>query len=143
MNWKLLAPLAVIGPIMGALIVGGAFPPGVDRLAWSIIVLASAFIVARREPAQAIKYGFVIGFWNGAVSTLIQAFWVKQLVANNPWIAAKFAHAPRGFDMEFFVFMLVPFIGVAGGGVTAFVVMLFRRALASRRSGLQGGQTHS
>jgi hypothetical protein len=142
MNWKLIAPLAIVGPIMGGLVVMGAFPPGTDRFAWAAIVLASAFFVARREPAHALKHGFVIGLWNGAVATLVQAFFLKPMLANNPWMAAKFANAPKGFDMEFFVFMLVPFIGVAGGGLTAFVAVLFRRALASKRGGLQGGQTH-
>jgi len=131
MNWKLLAPLAILGPLMGTLTVMGAFPPGVDRFAWCTVVLASAFVVARRDPAGAVKHGAVIGFWNGATSTLIQALFVKQLVANNPWIAARFEHAPHGFDMQFFTYMLVPFIGVTGGGLTALVAMLLRRALAS------------
>ena len=130
MNWKLLAPLAILGPLMGVLVVMGAFPPGTDRFAWGAIVLASAFIVARREPDRVVKHGFVIGMWNGATATLLQAFWVKQMLANNPWMAAKFTQAPTGFDMEFFVFMLVPFIGVTGGGLTAFVGLLFRRALS-------------
>lgn len=130
MNWKLVASLAWIGPLMGALIVMGALPQGADRYVWSLIVLASAFIIARREPAHPVKYGFLIGLWNGATSTLVQAFLVKQLVANNPWITARFANAPKGFDMEFFVFMLVPFIGVTGGGITALVSLLFRRALS-------------
>lgn len=143
MNWKLIAPLAILGPLMGALIVMGAFPPGTDRFAWGAIVLASAFIVARREPAHVVKNGFAIGFWNGATATLVQAFFVHQLIANNPWMEAKFAHAPTGFDMEFFVFMLVPFIGVAGGGMTALVGLLFRRALAPARPGSTGKETSS
>ena len=130
MSWKLIASLAWIGPFLGTLTVMGALPQGVDRFVWSIIVLASAFIIARREPAHPVKYGFLIGLWNGATSTLVQALFVKQLIANNPWIGARFADAPKGFDMEFFVFMLVPFIGVTGGGVTALVSMLFRRALS-------------
>jgi hypothetical protein len=142
MNWKLLLPLTILGPLMGVLIVMGQFPPGVDRFAWGGVVLTSAFFVARREPATAVKHGFAIGFWNGATSTLIQAFFVKQMLANNPWMTTRFANAPRGFDMEYFVFMLVPFIGVTGGGLTAFVAMLFRRALRFGQPATKGGQTH-
>ena len=94
MNWKLLAPLAILGPLMGVLVVMGAFPPGTDRFAWGAIVLSSAFIVARREPDRVVKHGFVIGMWNGSTATLLQAFWVKQMLANNPWMAAKFTQAP-------------------------------------------------
>jgi hypothetical protein len=141
MNWKLLLPLVILGPLMGALIVLGQFPEGIDRFAWVGIVLTSAFYVARREPATAVKHGFAIGFWNGASSTLVQALFVKQLLANNPWMVTRFARAPHGFDIQFFVYMLVPFIGVAGGGMTAFVAMLFRRALAFARPRTGGGQT--
>jgi hypothetical protein len=141
MNWKALVPLAILGPLMGVLTVMGQFPEGVDRFAWAGVVLTSAFFIARREPAGVTRHGFVIGFWNGASSTLIQAFFVKQMLANNPWMAARFAHAPGGFDMEYFVFMLVPFIGVAGGGLTALVAMLFRRALRNAQTGTRGGQT--
>lgn len=141
MNWKILAPLAILGPLMGMLVVMGQFPQGVDRFAWAGIVLTSAFFVTKRDPVAAVKHGFAIGFWNGATSTLIQAFFVKLMLANNPWMVARFANAPRGFDMEYFVFMLVPFIGVAGGGLTALVAMFFRRALRHSDSGTKGGQT--
>jgi len=43
------------------------------------------------------------------------------------------ADQPAGFDFEFFVFMLVPFIGVAGGAMTGLLAMLIARALAGRR----------
>jgi hypothetical protein len=42
------------------------------------------------------------------------------------------ANQPPGFDFEFFVFMLVPFIGVTGGAMTGFLAMLAARAFASR-----------
>jgi hypothetical protein len=142
MNWRILAPLAILGPIMGALIVMGSFPKGVDRFAWFTVVLTCAFVIARLEPARALKHGALIGFWNGASSTLVQAFFVRTLVANNPWIADAFARQPHGFDMQFFVFMLVPFIGVAGGGLTGLVAMLFRRALSSTRGRGPRGETH-
>jgi hypothetical protein len=142
MNWKMLLPLTILGPLMGVLVVMGQFPPGVDRLAWAGIVLTSAFYVAKRAPEAPVKHGFAIGFWNGAVSTLIQAFFVKTMLANNPWMVARFANAPRGFDMQFFVFMLVPFIGVAGGGITALVAMFLRRAMRQPQSGPGGRQTH-
>lgn len=127
MNWRLLAPLALPGPVMGGLTVAGVFPPGADRWVWLAIVGVSAVLVAKREPRRAFKHGALIGFWNGASSTLVQALLVDRLLTNNPWMAEKFASQPGGFDMEFFVFMLVPFIGVAAGALTALLSILFVR----------------
>ena len=131
MNWRVLAPVAVLGPIMGTLTVAGAFPRGVDRFAWLMVVAVCAFVVARREPRRALKHAALVGFWNGAISTLIQALFVERLIANNPWMVDTFADQPHGFDMEFFVFMLVPFIGVAGGALTGLLAILFVRLLDS------------
>jgi hypothetical protein len=140
-NWRVLAPLAILGPLMGALTVMGEFPKGVDRFAWLAVVVTCAFVVARREPGRALKHGALIGLWNGVTSTLIQALLVERLVANNPWIAEEFANQPHGFDMEFFVFMLVPFIGVAGAGMTGLVAMLLARVLTARRTRDKRGET--
>jgi hypothetical protein len=131
-NWRLLAPLAAIGPIMGTLMVMGAFPKGVDRFAWLMVMLACAFVVARREGPRALPHAALVGFWNGASSTLIQALFVGRLLANNPWIAESLADQPKGFDVDYFVFMLVPFIGVAGGALTGLLAILFVRLLDSR-----------
>ena len=132
MNWRLLLSLSIFGPVIGALTVLGVFPRGVDRIVWFVVVAACAFMVAKKEPQRALKHGAVIGFINGAVSTLIQALWVESLAANNPWMVEAMADQPAGFDFEFFVFMLVPFIGVAGGAMTGLLAMLLTRALAAR-----------
>lgn len=132
MNWRLLAPLSVLGPLMGTLMVMGAFPRGTDKFAWLMVVLATAFVIARREPRRALKHAALIGLWNGASSTLVQALFVGPLLAHNPWIADAFASQPQGFDIEFFVFMLVPFIGATGGALTGLLAILFVRLLNSK-----------
>lgn len=138
MNWKLVATLALFGPAVGALTVLGVFPRGVDRFVWFVVVGACALTVATKEPKQALKHGAVVGFLNGAISTLIQAFFVEELIANNPWMLEAMAGQPPGFDFEFFVFMLVPFIGVAGGAMTGLLAMLVVRARASRGAAPKG-----
>lgn len=132
MNWKLLAPPAVLGPLMGALTVAGVFEEGTDRFAWFAVVLVSAFVVARRERRRALAHGALLGFWNGASSTMVQALMLDRLLANNPWLLDAFAGQPAGFDMDFFMFMLVPFIGVAGGAMTGLLALALARLIASR-----------
>ncbi len=132
MNWKLIASLSLFGPVVGALTVLGIFPRGVDRFVWFTIVGACGFVVAKREPLRPLPHGAIVGFVNGASSTLVQAFFIDTLLANNPWMLEAMADQPPGFDFEFFVFMLVPFIGVAGGAMTGLLAMLIARALAAR-----------
>ena len=132
MNWKLIASLSLFGPLVGVLTVLGIFPRGVDRFVWCAIVGACAFLVAKKEPQRPLPHGAIVGFVNGASSTLVQAFFVDTLSANNPWMLEAMADQPPGFDFEFFVFMLVPFIGVAGGAMTGLLAMLLARALAAR-----------
>jgi hypothetical protein len=138
-NWRLLLWLAPIGPIMGTLTVLGVFPQGADRYFWFAIVTGTALLVARREPARALLHGAAAGLWNGAASTLVQALFLERLVANNPWFENAFAKQPPGFDLDYFVFMTVPFIGVAGGAMTGLLSMLAARVLAARRSTRSGG----
>ena len=132
MNWRLVLVLSLFGPAVGILTVLGVFPRGVDRFVWFVVVGLSAFAVARREPRRALLHGAVAGFITGVSSTLIQALWVDTLAANNPWMVEAMADQPAGFDFEFFVFMLVPFIGVAGGAMTGLLAMLTARSLAPR-----------
>ena len=66
MNWALALPLALLGPLMGALMVLGVFPEGTDRFAWFAVVGLCAYLSARKEPGRALLHGAVIGFWNGA-----------------------------------------------------------------------------
>jgi len=132
MNWRLILLLSLFGPAVGVLTVLGVFPRGVDRFVWFVVVGVSAFAVAREEPRRALLHGALAGFITGVSSTLIQAVWVETLVANNPWMVEAMAGQPAGFDFEFFVFMLVPFIGVAGGAMTGLLAMLAARAFAAR-----------
>jgi hypothetical protein len=99
---------------------------------WAAVVALCAFLAAKQEPERALQHGALIGFINGASSTLVQAFFVDTLTANNPWMVEAMAKQPPGFDFEFFVFMLVPFIGVAGGGLTGLLAMWIARARARR-----------
>lgn len=136
MNWRLILLLSLFGPAVGILTVLGVFPRGVDRFVWFLVVGVSAFAVARTEPRRALAHGAVAGFITGVTSTLVQAVWVETLSTNNPWMVEAMADQPAGFDFEFFVYMLVPFIGVAGGAMTGVLAMLTAKALAAR-----GGRT--
>lgn len=141
MNWKIALPLGLFGPLMGTLLVLGVFPEGSDRWAWFVVVGVCAFVSAKYANARALLHGAVIGFWNGASATLLQALFFDATVKNNPHLVERFANQPAGFDLEFFIFRLVPFIGVSGGAMTGLLAMLTARALARGREPGSGERT--
>ncbi len=141
MNWKLLLPLGLFGPLMGALVVLGVLPEGSDRFVWFGVVALCAFLCARRERKRALLHGAVTGFWNGASATMAQALFFETTVRNNAFLVEKFAGQPSGFDLEFFMFMLVPFIGVAGGAMTGLLAMVLARVLPGRDAPRSGETT--
>lgn len=124
MKWKLLLLLCLFGPLMGTLTVLGVIPEGTDRFAWFAVVSTCALLCARYARDKALLHGAVAGFWNGASATFLQGLFYEATVRNNPYMLEKFADQPEGFDLQFFIFRLVPFIGIAGGGMTGLLAML-------------------
>jgi hypothetical protein len=131
LNWRLTLYLSLFGPAIGALMVLGALPQGWERFAWLVATAVCAVVIARRTEAP-VKHGAVVGFLSGASSTLVQAVFSATLVSNNPWMVERFAGMPEGFSLRYFIFMLVPFIGVASALALALVSMLAARAMGRR-----------
>jgi hypothetical protein len=129
MNRGLILKLSALGPAMGALVVIGVFPEGTDRFAWMVVNIGCAVAIARSQVANVFWHGCVTGFIVGASSTLVQGVFADTLIANNPWMLERFADQPEGFNLQFFVMMLVPFIGIAGALLTGFLSFLAARVL--------------
>jgi len=124
MNWKLVLYLSLFGPVIGSLVVMGVFPERSERFAWLAVSTLSAVIIARSLDDKHFQHGALVGFIAGATSTLVQGLFSANLASNNPWVVEAFAEMPEGFDLQFFIMMLVPFIGIVsalGGGLLALV----------------------
>jgi hypothetical protein len=131
-NRRLVLWLSTLGPVMGALVVVGAFPKGVDRYAWMVVNLACAVVIARARVSNAFWHGAVAGFLIGATATLVQGVFTDAYVANNAWVLDVYSRRSEGFDLQYFIMMLVPFIGLAGALVTGFLSYLVDRAMRPR-----------
>jgi hypothetical protein len=133
MNWALILYLSLFGPVIGSLVVLGVFPRGGDRYVWLVVTIVCAVVIARRVPGRHLQHGAVVGFLSGATSTLVQGLFAATLASNNPWIVEEFAEMPEGFDLQFFIMMLVPFIGVASAIILGLLSYLAARI--TRREG--------
>jgi len=127
--------LAAPGGLIGALVVLGVFGPGQERFVWVPYTAFCAIVIARRGGDAAIRIAAVVGFLSGAASTLVQGIFVETMLANNAWMADRFSGQPEGFSVQYFVLMLVPFIGVASALVTAVSTYLVGRAFGRREAG--------
>lgn len=134
--WRFMVWMALPGAIIGALVVLGLFGPGKERFVWLPYTAICAIVIARRQDESVVLVGAVTGFLSGAFSTFLQGIFVDTMLANNAWMAERFAAQPEGFSVRYFVLMLVPFIGLASAAVLAISTWLVGRAL--RRSGGDG-----
>ena len=124
LTWRRILYLSLFGPLMGVVTVMGWIPHGVENFAWGAIGVFCAVNIARREKDLFFAHGAVIGFLSGASATFIQGLLSSTYAENNPWVLEGFADMPAGFDLKFFVLLLVPFIGIASalaGGLLAWL----------------------
>lgn len=130
----LLWKLAAFGPIMGVLIVAGAFPAGVEKFAWLAVDVFCAVAIGRAAVGNPFWQGAVTGFVVGASATLVQGLFIDSYLANNPTVAARFADRPPDFNVQYFVLELVPFIGIAGALVLGFLSFVSDRFLGRKET---------
>jgi hypothetical protein len=129
MNRRLVLGLSAFGPVMGALLVLGAFPEGTDRFAWTTVVIICAVAIARSSVGNAFWHGAVTGFIVGATAKLVEGLFADTYFANNPWIVEHYADKPEGFDLQLFVLQLAPFVGIGNALITGFLSFLARRVM--------------
>jgi len=107
----------------------GVLPRGTERYAWLFATVFCSIVIARQPGLRHFAHGAVVGFISGATATLIQGLFTATLLSNNPWIVTEFADMPEGFDTQFFIMMLVPFIGVFSAFVGGFLALLSARVM--------------
>ena len=115
---------------MGAIMVAGFLAEGIDRYIWLAFTVACSIWLARRVACLPFAHGAIVGFLAGASATFIQGIFAERLAANNPWIVARFSEMPEGFDLQFFVLRLVPFIGVGSALLTGLFTLVAHKVLA-------------
>ena len=114
---------------MGAMMVAGLIGEGIDRYVWFAFTIISAVWVARRKAPLPFAHGAAIGFIAGASATFVQGIYADRLAANNPWIVEQFSTMPEGFDLQFFVLRLVPFIGVGSALLSGLLTLLAHKLM--------------
>jgi hypothetical protein len=132
-DWKLILLLSLPGPAIGILTLFGIIPFGTDRWFWLAVSIVAAVVIAWRVERGAFGHGAVVGFLLGATSKLIQGIWSGTYVANNPDLVVKFAGEGERSEFQYFVLMLVPFVGIANALIVGLMSHLAHRAVGRNR----------
>jgi hypothetical protein len=131
---KLVALLSLPGPAMGVLTVFGIIPEGVDLYFWLAISVACAVVIARRVESRAFGHGALVGFVLGVTSKLIQGIWSDTYVVHNPGLLEKFSDVPQGPEFQYFILMLVPFVGIGSALIVGLLSHLAFKAMGRDRT---------
>lgn len=133
-DWKLILLLSLPGPAIGVLTLFGVIPFGADRWFWLAVSIVAAVVIAWRIEHGAFGHGAVVGFLLGATSKLIQGIWSDAYIANNSDLVAKFSGESDKSEFQFFVLMLVPFVGIANALIVGLMSYLAHRAMGRSRT---------
>ena len=111
---------------IGAATTAGALGPWTSGAVWVPYAAVVALVAARRARRPFVAAAG-IGLVAVAVATLVEALRVNALLANNAWIAERFADRPVAF-VRYQVLMRVPFVGLATAALFGAMAALLARA---------------
>jgi hypothetical protein len=134
-DWKLISVLSLPGPVMGLLTLYGVIADGTDRWFWLVISIACALVIARRVDGNAFGHGAFVGLFLGVSSKLIQGLFSGVYAAHNPDVVEKLADSgvPGGMEFQYYVLMLVPFVGIANALLVGLMSHFAYKALPRKR----------
>lgn len=133
MNWKLILQLSMFGLVMGIATVF-VIPSTIEPLFWLVIVVATAYIIADREPGQPFVHGLLTGVANSVWVTASHVVLFAQYIARHPQEAAMMSSMPLPDSPRLMMSLVGPLIGIASGVVIGVLAVLATRMLRRNQS---------
>jgi hypothetical protein len=127
MDWKLILKLSLFGLAM-AIATVWIIPANVEPLFWLVILLLSAFLIARARPGRNFLHGLLVGIANSVWVTAAHIAFFDHYIANHPKEAAMTKSMPLPDSPRLMMALVGPVIGIVTGviiGLFAVVVSRF------------------
>lgn len=132
MNFRLVLMLAAAGVLIGLGIVYAVLPSGVETVAWLVLAVVFALVVARAATGRAFLHGLLAGFLAGAFALVVEIALFSTYLARNPRAAESFQQLPAGVSAPLFVALVGGVIsvcyGLVVGGLSALAAKMLRRS---------------
>jgi hypothetical protein len=133
MNWRLIFQLSLFGLAMGILTVF-LISSTVEPLAWLVIFVISAYLIATRTTGRYFLHGVLVGLANSVWVTASHVLLFHRYVASHPREAAMMLTMPLPRHPRVMMLLTGPVIGLVSGVVLGlFAVVAAKLVLARRR----------
>jgi hypothetical protein len=133
MNWRLIFQLSLFGLAMGILTVF-LISSTVEPLAWLVIFVISAYLIATRTTGRYFLHGVLVGLANSVWVTASHVLLFHRYIASHPREAAMMLTMPLPRHPRVMMLLTGPVIGLVSGVVLGlFAVVAAKLVLARRR----------
>jgi hypothetical protein len=123
MNWKLIFQLSLFGLAM-AIATVSLIPQNVEPIFWLVVVLISAYLIAKKCTGKYFLHGFVLSLVNCVWITGIHTHFIHLYLANHPNMVEMSSNLPLYHHPRLQMLVTGPFFGVGFGiimGLFAFL----------------------
>ena len=132
MNVRLVLTLSLLGLVVGIGSVTGLIRSGVETIAWMVVAVVCAGVIARQAPGRPFLHGFLAGFVAGVLAPIVQVAFFPQYLAHNPKAVESFQRLPSDVPPRVLVILLTPIVAGVLGVVTGFLAWAAARVLGRK-----------
>ncbi|HYJ38999.1 MAG TPA: hypothetical protein VEV87_10295 [Chitinophagaceae bacterium] len=131
MNWKLIFTLSLFGLVMA---IASVFwiPENIEWIFWVVILLISAYVIARNAPGRYFLHGLMVCIVNSIWITIAHITFYTTYVANHPSFLEMNARGPLAEHPKRMMAVFGPIVGVLSGIVLGLLALLFSRLVKRR-----------
>jgi hypothetical protein len=123
MNWNLVFLLSLFALAMGIATVF-VIPSSTEPFFWLVILLITAYIIARQTAARRFQHGLALGIVNSVWVTGAHVLLFRSYVANHPKEAAMMTSMPMPTHPRVMMIIIGLIIGVVSGILIGLLALL-------------------
>jgi len=132
MNVPLVLRLSLLGLVVGVGSVTGIIRSKVEGVAWLVIALVSAAVIARAAVTRRFFTGFVTGFLACVLCVVLQTAFFDRYLHFNPDAVNSFHNLPTDVPPRVFVLLIMPIVALFNGCVVGCLAWVAARVLARK-----------
>jgi hypothetical protein len=129
-NWKLVFLVSGFGFVMGIATVF-VIPPAAEPFCWAVILLISAYLLARHAPGLYFVHALAVGLLNSVWVVSAHMFWFERYLAGHPREAAMLIRMP--LTPRAMMAVTGPLVGLVSGAILGLLTLIAQRVVVARR----------